>query len=158
MPSTRSCIAAAALLACVSAAQADPVTVAEMLPTTVFTKTTPFAGSANDTKTFTGLANGVHSVKFWMSGSELRTFTATFDGTAVPTTTLGPVSVQQLLGNWTTASQMPSLFTPFGTMTPGSADTGILEVSAERQPEAYAMVLAGLGALGLMISRRRNQG
>ena len=35
---------------------------------------------------------------------------------------------------------------------------GFYTVSAVPEPETYAMFLAGLGALGLMASRRRNQG
>jgi hypothetical protein len=43
-----------------------------------------------------------------------------------------------------------------GTGTGGYG--GFYTVSAVPEPETYAMFLAGLGALGLMASRRRNQG
>lgn len=158
MQFTRSCIAAAALLVSVSAAQADNVTIPVLLPTTAFTDITPFTGSAVDTKTFTGLADGVYNFKFSFSGTDLSIFAATFDGTTLPITTMGPFSFGQLIGTFTIASPAPLLFTLVGTAAPGAAYTGILNVSAVPEPETYAMLLAGLGALGLMASRRRRQG
>ena len=158
MSLTRSLVATAVLLATVTAAQADNTTVAVTLPTTAFTDVTPFTGSAIDNKTFTGLADGVYNYKFTFSASDLSVFAASFDGVNLPITTAGPFSFGQLIGSFTVSTPAPLVFTLVGSASPGGAYTGILNVTAVPEPETYAMFLAGLGALGLMASRRRQQG
>ena len=157
MQLTRSLIAAAALLASVSAAQADNTTLPVTSATTIFSDATPLVGFI-DILSFTGVAPATYNYTVSFTGFNLNLGGATFDSMPIPLTTAGMVTNGLLTGTITTTGA-PLLLALAGTTAgAGASYTGFLNLSPVPEPETYAMFLAGLGALGLMASRRRNQG
>ncbi|MDH4393448.1 MAG: FxDxF family PEP-CTERM protein [Aquabacterium sp.] len=157
MNMSRSLIAAAALLAAVSAAQADNSALPVTSETTLFSDPTPLVGGI-DILSFTGLAAGIYDYTVSFTGPKINVVFATFEGTPVPLATIGITTYGYLTGTVTTTGA-PLLLALAGTTAgSGAGYAGFLNLSPIPEPETYAMLLAGLGALGLMASRRRNQG
>lgn len=157
MPFTRSRIAAAVLLAAVSAAQADNSSLAVTGPTTVFTDMTPLVGFI-DVLSFTGVAPATYTYTLSFTGFNLNLLGATFESTPIALSTSGMVSNGLLTGTVTTTGAPLILALAGSTTGAGATYTGFLNLSPVPEPETYAMFLAGLGALALIASRRRNQG
>jgi PEP-CTERM motif len=157
MQFTRSFIAAAALLAAVSAAHADNTTYAVVSETTNFADQTPLVGVI-DILSFTGVAAGTYDYTVSFTGFKVSLFAATFEGMGVPLDMPIPMVTNGVLTGTITTTGAPLLLALGGTTTGSDANyTGFLNLSPVPEPETYAMFLAGLGALGLMASRRRKQ-
>jgi|JI10StandDraft_1071094.scaffolds.fasta_scaffold601762_2 hypothetical protein len=154
MQFTRSLISAAVLLAAATAAQADIELVAVSAPITFVNDATPFATGFIDTKRFTGIADGLYSYKFTFISTDVSPFAAQFEGLALPLTTVDPFSFGSLVGTVTVAG-MPLSFELAGSAASGASYTATLTLTPVPEPETYAMFLAGLGALGLIASRRQ---
>lgn len=70
----------------------------------------------------------------------------------------GSFSGKVTLGGTTNYSQLYLVFQAYNNGAPAVSSLSIDNVSAVPEPESYAMFLAGLGAIGFMSRRRRNQG
>ncbi len=141
MPFTRSLITAAAALVLSASASAQT--------TAVFDLT---SGSFADAYTFT--VAGPSTVVGDTSSSGISWFGALLQSPGVPYTALDTNPDDGFSFSGLTAGTYALTFLGSGTGGYG----GYYTVSAVPEPETYAMFLAGLGALGLMASRRRNQG
>lgn len=147
-------LAATAALLATGAARADNESIATTGATTLFADATPFAGSFIDIKAFTGLADGDYTFTFGFLGVNLNLLGATFDGVAIPTTTINNLVGGALTGTFTVAGA-PVLFALAGsTSGAGAAYNGVLNVSLVPEPETYALLLAGLAGIGFMAGRR----
>lgn len=114
---------------------------------------TTLAGG-NDVITFDGLASGIYDFTLTLSGQYMSLSSAMLNGVAGTVTNMGKWSFAGIDGTETT----PLVLTLTGTTSKASAlYSGELSVAAVPEPETYAMFIAGLGALGFMARRRRQQ-
>ncbi len=142
------------------------------------------AGDAQVSGAVTGLLGG--NVQFGNSTSyndlfqsvrfgQVISFDVTFSGAFLTTpsnigTSFGlalyAADQSTVLGNGNAASGSllsfellaPTALGQFGSVTPVIYDAGLISVSAVPEPSEWAMMVAGLAALGVMAQRRRKQG
>jgi hypothetical protein len=119
--------------------------------TASFAATGPVLDGGQDTLSFVNLAAGTYDFLLSIAGQNITGMTATLNGQAATITLQGKISFAGLEG--TSAS-------PFNLAITGLAGakatySGDLTVTPSvPEPETYAMLLAGLGAIGFMARRR----
>jgi len=115
----------------------------------------PLATSSSFTATvnFTGLASGTYDVIGDISASMVNFSSVSLDGHAWNVTNFPQFSFGYLE---VTANQPLQLVLTGNSLTGNPNFSGSLQVTAVPEPESYAMLLAGLGAIGL-VARRRNK-
>lgn len=136
-------------------AMADDQTVTFAGSVASFDSTGTVLAGGNDVITFDGLASGIYDFTMTLSGQYLKLTGVSLNGVAGLFGTMGKWTFAGVDGTSTT----PLVLTLTGvTSTKGTPIySGELSVAAVPEPETYAMFLAGLGALGFMARRRRQQ-
>ncbi len=119
-----------------------------------FIGSAPLLSGGDDVISFVNLAAGTYDFVLSLSGQNITKFAGTLNGTAVGMMTMGRVTVGGLEG--TGASPFTLMLT--GTPLAKAAYSGELSVTAVPEPSTYAMLLAGLAAVGFSVSRRRHRG
>lgn len=109
----------------------------------------PFTATIN----FTGLTSGTYDVIGDISASMVNFSSVSLDGHAWNVTNFPQFSFGYLE---VTANQPVQLVLTGNSLTGNPNFSGSLQVTAVPEPESYAMLLAGLGAIGL-VARRRNK-
>jgi PKD repeat protein len=129
--------------------------------TASFGSTAPLLLDGDDDVSFTGLAAGNYNVTLTLSSQFISTSSVTLNGISVPT--LGSFFGVFNFYGLQTAASFPFTLSIAGTaLSPAANYAGTL--SAELipvsnpvpEPETYAMLLAGLGAMAFMRRRRNN--
>lgn len=150
-------IASAALVASVGPAFAADQSVDLSSGTASFLSTSPVLQGGDDAITFTNLAAGIYNFTLTFSGQWLTLNSAATKLNGIAPSFLSDSGKMTFMGIEGTGT------TPFVLTLVGSADkstamySGELSVAAVPEPETYAMFIAGLGALGFMARRRRQQ-
>lgn len=147
-----SAVVALAACACGSAFAGDQ-TIAIVGDAASFLSTEPVLAGGDDVITFTGLAAGTYDFTVTLSGQHLSFDAPTLNGiTGVAVNG----AVFKFAGvDGTTNS--PLLLTINGLADVGATYSGELTVTAVPEPETYALMLAGLGAVGFLARRRKAQ-
>ena len=112
----------------------------------------------NDVITFNGLASGLYNFTLTFSGQNLMLASATLNGIAGMVLNMPAMKGTVInFGLIEGTDKAPFELTLAGTSLKNAIYSGELTVAAVPEPETYAMFLAGLGALGFMARRRRQQ-
>ncbi|WP_432378264.1 FxDxF family PEP-CTERM protein [Duganella sp. P38] len=109
-----------------------------------------------DVLSFTGLGAGAYQVLLTFSGNFVSITGASLNGQAPTTLSYDPVSS---LGKFWINANSPFTLTLLGTATnPALASySGQITVTAVPEPATYGMLLGGLGLMGLVARRRKQQ-
>jgi hypothetical protein len=116
-----------------------------------------FVGSAtvldggDDVITFTNLAAGAYDFVFTLSSQYISGLTASINGQAASISNFGVASFAYLQST----ADAPFTLTLSGLAGAKAAYSGELSVTAVPEPQTYALLLAGLGVMGLVARRRR---
>ncbi|EHR70135.1 PEP-CTERM putative exosortase interaction domain-containing protein [Burkholderiales bacterium JOSHI_001] len=119
-----------------------------------FASTGPLLSGGDDVLSFDNLAAGLYDVTLTLSSQYTTPLVVTLNSNVVP-------EVFNLFGVIRFFGLQTSDTSPFTLTLAGSATTpalanyaGTLSVVPVPEPETYAMLLAGLGAMGFMLRRR----
>jgi hypothetical protein len=153
-------LATSILLACAAGgALADDQTVSFSGLVASFDSVGTTLAGGKDVITFDGLASGFYDFTMTLSGQNMTLESATLNG-ILGTVMNTPVGTKGKILNFAYVdgtSSTPLVMTLTGTANKGALYSGELTVTAVPEPETYAMFVAGLGALGFMARRRRQQ-
>lgn len=112
----------------------------------------PILDGGDDVLAFTGLAPGLYNFAFSVSSQFIGSFAGTVNGSPFGTAALGPITVGALIS----VDSVPLTVVLTGVPTSNRAIySGELTVSAIPEPSTYALLVAGLGVVGLVARRRR---
>jgi len=137
------------------AALADDQTVTFESGSTVasFNKLGTTLAGGDDVLTFAGLAAGTYDFTLTLSGQYTTLTSITLNGVVGTIYAGGKVLFADVVGTGTT----PFVLTLVGTTSKSSATySGELSVTAVPEPETYALMLAGLGAVAFVARRRKS--
>jgi hypothetical protein len=119
-----------------------------------FTSTSPVLQGGDDVITFTNLAYGTYDFLLTFSGQWLTLSSASVNDVAGLFIGNGKV----VFGGVEGVGNSPFTLTLVGNTNKSIAQySGEISVTAVPEPETYAMFIAGLGVLGFMARRRRQQ-
>lgn len=144
-----SMLAAAALLSGAPAAAADQSVDLSTGAASWIGTSIVFDGG-DDVISFTNLPAGTYDFVFSLEGQFITGLTATLNGQAAATTSLGNLVFAGLESTGTA----PFVLTLAGTAAANARYTGSLQTSLVPEPTTALMLLFGLGGVGLMGRRR----
>jgi PEP-CTERM motif len=119
-----------------------------------FIGTGPLLAGGDDVVSFVNLAAGTYDFVLSFSGQNISKFAGSLNGKPVDMMTSGRITFGGLEGMDTA----PFTLTLVGTALSKAGYSGELSVTAVPEPSTYAMLVAGLCAIGFSVSRRRRQG
>ncbi|TAL23576.1 MAG: PEP-CTERM sorting domain-containing protein [Aquabacterium sp.] len=147
-------LAAAVLAVSGSAAFAADQTVTFDGETASFIGSGPLLDGGDDELSFTGLAAGTYDFLLTLSGQYINLTGITLNGVSGSALSNGKILFASVEGTATA----PFKLTLAGSLLKATAAySGELSVSAVPEPQTYALMLAGIGALGF-VARQRKQG
>lgn len=143
---------AAVLTSCAGAAMAADQNIDLSSGAGSFIGTGPLLEGGNDVITFINLGNGTYDFLLSMSSQNILDLGATLNGKAADVFGYGKLRFAGLEGT----TDSPFTLTITGTPNKTSLYSGELTVTAAvPEPETYALMLAGLAAVGFVARRRR---
>ena len=117
-----------------------------------FSATEPVLGGGHDTLSFVNLAAGTYDFLLSISAQNITGLTAILNGQSATVVSLGKLSFAGL----ESTSSGPFTLEITGLAGAKAAYSGDLTVTAAvPEPETYAMLLGGLGILGVAVRRQR---
>lgn len=115
-----------------------------------FIGTAPLLQGGDDVISFVNLAAGTYNFDFTMSSQYANITSVTVNGIAASQVSMGNYKFFGL----SNTDSSPFTVSIVGTATGRSLYSGELQVTAVPEPGTYAMLLAGLAAMGLIVRRR----
>jgi hypothetical protein len=116
-----------------------------------FVSTGAVLDGGDDVLTFFGLAPGVYNYVFSVSSQFVTGFGGTVNGTLFGIASLGPITAGASFG----VSSAPFTIVLTGSAAKNSVYSGELTVTAIPEPSTYALMVAGLAAVGFVARRRK---